>query len=288
MLLSGGRLNNGHARNDVSGDLARREELTRHLCQLAVQAGAAIMRHYEVGTDLSISKKEDNSPVTAADHAAEAVILAGLAQLAHEVPVVSEEQASMGHVPRIEHRFFLVDPLDGTKEFLNRNGEFTVNIALVEDRIPVAGVVFAPAKQRMFFGFGAGEAYELAIDPLAPLTYDLTAARRISARKPSGDGLVVVASRTHRDTKTDEYLSLYKVKEFLAAGSSLKFCLVATGEADLYPRHGRTMEWDTAAGHAVLASAGGSVCQLDGAPLLYGKIERGLDNPFFVARGLSL
>jgi 3'(2'), 5'-bisphosphate nucleotidase len=159
-----------------------------------------------------------------------------------------------------------------------------VNIALVEHRQPVAGVVYAPAKERMFFGYGSGKAFEETVIADKDGKGE-GKARAIAARKPDADGLIVIASRTHRDTKTDEYLNLYKVKEFLAAGSSLKFCLIAAGEADLYPRHGRTMEWDTAAGHAVLAAAGGSVTQLDGTPLLYGKTERGLDNPFFVARG---
>ncbi|ABS63786.1 3'(2'),5'-bisphosphate nucleotidase [Parvibaculum lavamentivorans DS-1] len=259
-----------------------RAALTDELRRIALAAGEAIMDHYR--TDFEVIRKDDNSPVTAADRDAEALILAGLKETMPEVPVVSEEAASGGYVPEFGNRFFLVDPLDGTKEFVNKNGEFTVNIALIEDRLPVAGVVYAPAKERMFFGYGAGEAFEQIIAPGSRAAAG-EAPRRIAARKPDADGLVVIASRTHRDTKTDEYLNLYKVKEFLAAGSSLKFCLIAAGEADLYPRHGRTMEWDTAAGHAVLLSAGGSVTQLDGTPLIYGKTERGLDNPFFVARG---
>lgn len=251
---------------------------------LAIQAGQAIMDHYAAG--VTVTHKEDNSPVTAADQDAEKLILAGLRKCAPDTPVVSEEAAAAGHIPEFGDRFFLVDPLDGTKEFINKNGEFTVNIALIENRQPVAGVVYAPAKNRMFYAYGPGEAYEQMITPSAEgLAENGNEPVRITARAPGEDGLVVIASRTHRDTKTDEYLSLYKVKEFLAAGSSLKFCLVAAGEADIYPRHGRTMEWDTAAGHAVLAAAGGSVTMLDGSPLLYGKTERGLDNPFFVARG---
>jgi len=258
--------------------------LTAELRRLSVEAGAAIMAHYENGTEAA--RKEDDSPVTAADHDAEHIILNGLHRIAPSIPVVSEEQAAAGYIPEIGHTFFLVDPLDGTREFLRKNGEFTVNIALVEAREPVAGIVYAPAKERLFYGYGPGEAYEQSV---SPYTHDLLAGssppRRIAVRKSAPDGLVVAVSRTHRDHKTDEYLNLYRVKEFLVAGSSLKFGLIAAGEADLYPRHGRTMEWDTAAGHAVLVSAGGSVTQLDGAPLLYGKTERGLDNPFFVARG---
>jgi 3'(2'), 5'-bisphosphate nucleotidase len=264
--------------------LAERAALTEDLCRLALKAGAAIMVHY--ANDVVATHKEDNSPVTIADHDAERIILDGLRTIAPGIPVVSEEAAAAGHIPAIAERFFLVDPLDGTKEFLNKNGEFTVNIALIENRVPTAGVVYAPAKERMFYGSGPGEAYEHVIAPNADGSLDAAhRPHRICVRKPADDGLVIIASRTHRDQKTDEYLNLYRVKEFLAAGSSLKFCLIAAGEADLYPRHGRTMEWDTAAGHAVLASAGGSVTQLDGVPLLYGKTERGLDNPFFVARG---
>lgn len=268
---------------NVTSLIADKAALTDKLRQIAVQAGAAIMDHYRAGVD--VVRKEDNSPVTAADHDAEALILDGLRRVAPQIPVVSEEAAAGGHIPDFGQQFFLVDPLDGTKEFLNKNGEFTVNIALIENRLPVVGIVYAPAKERMFFGFTPGEAYEQRI----AASHDGTEAggdiRRIVARKPAPDGLVIIASRTHRDHKTDEYLSLYNVKEFLAAGSSLKFCLIAAGEADLYPRHGRTMEWDTAAGHAILSAAGGTVTQLDGTPLIYGKIERGLDNPYFVARG---
>lgn len=263
--------------------ISDRAALIEELRKISLRAGAAIMDHYH--SEFEVIHKDDKSPVTAADRDAEALILESLKKALPEIPVVSEEAAAGGHIPEIGHRFFLVDPLDGTKEFINKNGEFTVNIALIEDRAPVAGVVYAPAKDRMFFGYGPGHAYEQTVKPDSDGKDGGSAPTPIAARKPAEDGLVVIASRTHRDTKTDEYLNLYKVKEFLAAGSSLKFCLVAAGEADLYPRHGRTMEWDTAAGHAVLLSAGGSVTQLDGTPLLYGKTERGLDNPYFVARG---
>lgn len=253
------------------------------LRRIALQAGAAIMKHYE--TDIDVMHKDDASPVTAADYDAERIILTGLKEVAPDTPVISEEQAAAGHIPAIENRFFLVDPLDGTREFINKNGEFTVNIGLIENGVPIAGIVYAPAKHRMFYAGEKTEPYEQTIAPSE--TGELTgpAPKRITARRPGPDGVIVVASRSHRDKNTDEYLSAYKVKEFIAAGSSLKFCLVATGEADLYPRHGRTMEWDTAAGHAVLRAAGGSVTQLDGQPFLYGKLEDGLANPFFVAKG---
>ena len=244
------------------------------------------MVHYANGVTASI--KDDNSPVTIADDDAERIILDGLKQVAPDIPVISEEAASAGHIPEFSDRFFLVDPLDGTKEFLNKNGEFTVNIALIENRVPTVGVVYAPAKNRIFYASGPGQAFEQHVTANAEGSLEKApVAQHICARKPDDDGLVVIVSRTHRDHKTEEYLDHYNVKEFLAAGSSLKFCLIAAGEADLYPRHGRTMEWDTAAGHAVLAAAGGSVTELDGQPLLYGKSERGLDNPHFVARGAA-
>ena len=251
------------------------------LARIAHEAGRLILSHYAGSAEARL--KADLSPVTAADEEAEKLILARLAELAPGVPVIAEEEVAAGRLPKVGNRFFLVDPLDGTKEFVKRNGEFTVNIALIENRRPVCGVVLAPAKARAFIGDGPNGAFELA----APedLALDVAQTEPIRARKPPEDGLVVIASRTHRDTKTEEYLAAYRVASLLAAGSSLKFCLVATGEADLYPRHGRTMEWDTAAGQAVLEAAGGSVKTLEGVPLAYGKADAGFANPYFVARG---
>jgi 3'(2'), 5'-bisphosphate nucleotidase len=252
------------------------------LAEIAHEAGRLILKHYSAGTPSRV--KADFSPVTAADEEAEALILARLAQLAPGVPIVAEEEMAAGRVPlHLGTRFFLVDPLDGTKEFLKRNGEFTVNIALIELGRAVCGVVLAPAMARAFVGDGSNGAYELPAPEVGPLT--LKAAASIHVRKAPKDGLIAIASRTHRDTKTDEYLAAYRVASLMAAGSSLKFCLVACGEADLYPRHGRTMEWDTAAGQAVLEAAGGTVKTLAGAPLLYGKSAEGFANPYFVARG---
>jgi 3'(2'),5'-bisphosphate nucleotidase len=257
-------------------------EFAANLAKIAHEAGDVILNHYESGTPTRI--KADSSPVTAADEAAEALILARLASLAPEVPIVAEEAMAAGKVPRaLGTRFFLVDPLDGTKEFLKRNGEFTVNIALSENHRPVCGVVLAPALARAFIGDGANGAFELAAPRGTPL--DATQARPIRARQAPKDGLNVIASRSHRDSQTDEYLRAFSIANLIAAGSSLKFCLVAAGEADLYPRLGRTMEWDTAAGQAVLEAAGGSVKTLDGVPLRYGKIGDGFANPYFVARG---
>jgi len=254
------------------------------LAGIAWQAGEIILGHYADDT-IQARRKADQSPVTAADEDAEAFILARLAEIAPGVPVIAEEETAAGRVQQISDHFFLVDPLDGTKEFLNRNGEFTVNIAEITGGVPVRGVVFAPAKERLFMGELETGAYELATKPgVAP---DFSQARAIKACKPGADGLIAVASRSHRDAKTEEYLAAYPVKDFVAAGSSLKFCLVAAGEADIYPRHGRTMEWDTAAGHAVLAAAGGSVTTIDGKPFVYGKADEKFANPYFVARGLD-
>ena len=254
---------------------------TRALVEIAFEAGKIILRHY-AGETIATRTKEDHSPVTAADEEAEAYILSRLAVVAPEVPIIAEEEAASGRIARIGSRFFLVDPLDGTKEFLNRNGEFTVNIAEVLNGAPLRGVVYIPAKDRLFVGEAGHGAFDVRVSDGA---LDWSCARRIEVCKPSEDGLVVVASRSHRDYKTEEFLADYKVKDFKAAGSSLKFCLVAAGEADFYPRLGRTMEWDTAAGHAVLAAAGGSVTTIDGRPFVYGKVEEKFANPFFLARG---
>jgi 3'(2'), 5'-bisphosphate nucleotidase len=237
------------------------------LAQIAGRAGAVVMRHYEAGAQARL--KADHSPVTDADEEAEQLILAELAQVFPDVPVVAEEEAAAGRIAAIDRRFFLVDSLDGTKEFLSRNGEFTVNIAEIVDGLPVAGAVYAPAIGRMFRG-GAEGAFE--------------GTSQIRARVPPADGLIAVGSRSHQDAATAEFLKAYPVKTFIGAGSSLKFCLVAAGEADIYARGGRTMEWDTAAGHAVLAAAGGTVMRWDATPLLYGK--KGFENPAFVARGI--
>jgi 3'(2'), 5'-bisphosphate nucleotidase len=250
----------------------------RELAEIAAEAGAVVMRHYEAGVESRL--KADQSPVTAADHEAEALILARLAARYPAVAVVAEEESAAGRVPETGSRFFLVDPLDGTREFLSRNGEFTVNIAQVEDGVPRAGAVYAPAVSRLFYGDETG-AFELALEPgRAP---DFAHARPIRVRAPAADGLVAVGSRSHGDAATDAFLRSYVIKQFVAAGSSLKLCLVAAGEADIYARGGRTMEWDIAAGHAVLRAAGGSVKTWDGAPFRYGKT--GFENGAFVARG---
>ncbi|MGI9415199.1 MAG: 3'(2'),5'-bisphosphate nucleotidase CysQ [Hyphomicrobiales bacterium] len=244
---------------------------------LALNAGAEIMKFY--ATDFTVERKDDASPVTDADRAADAIIVAGLAARFPDIPVVTEERAE-SHGMATSDRFFLVDPLDGTREFISRNGEFTVNIALIENGAPMLGVVYAPAVDRLFYTRGPGDAVE------EPAPHDPGACRALSVSSADNTALRVVASRSHRDPATDDYIGRYAVTEFHSAGSSLKFCLIATGEADLYPRLGRTMEWDTAAGHAVLAAAGGKVDRMDGGTLVYGK--PGLDNPHFIAYSPSV
>ena len=244
--------------------------------RLALEAGDAIMQVYN-GPDFAVRAKGDASPVTEADEAADAVISAGLRAAFPDVPLITEEQADSHALSA--RTFLIVDPLDGTKEFVQRRGDFTVNIAYVQDGVPVAGVVYAPAKGRLFYTLPTGGAVEetgpFAKDAAGPLT-----PLRVSS--PDNAALMVVASKSHRDQATDDYIGRYGVRDMTSAGSSLKFCLVATGEADLYPRLGRTMEWDTAAGDAVLRGAGGQVVRFDDhTPLGYGK--PGWDNPFFIA-----
>ena len=230
------------------------------------------------GAGYVVHSKADHSPVTAADQAAEAIILAHLARAAPGVPVVAEEQAAAGAAPEVAGRFFLVDPLDGTKEFVAGRDEFTVNIALIEDGVPVLGVVGAPALGRMFAGDVARrESFELrrvAASP-EPVRWQL----RVRAT-PAG-GPVAVASRSHGSDATEAWLATAGISARVSIGSSLKFCLLAAGEADVYPRFGPTMEWDTAAGHAVVLAAGGVVYDTEGRPLRYGK--PGFRNPSFIA-----
>jgi 3'(2'), 5'-bisphosphate nucleotidase len=239
---------------------------------VAQEAGRATMHFYGQCT---ASEKSDGSPVTAADQAAEDIILPALRALTPDIPVVSEEESSKGLTPEVTgNRFWLVDPLDGTKEFLNGNGEFTVNIALIERRVPVLGVVVVPARSETFAGNEPGT---------ATLT-DASGTRKIAVRTPPPEGLIVVGSRSHGDASAMEaFLEGLTVSAFRAAGSSLKLCLIAQGEADLYPRLGTTMEWDIAAGHAVLAAAGGTVLTLDGGAFMYGKPA--YRNPHFAAYG---
>jgi len=243
------------------------------VADITQRAGMEIMKIY--ATDFDVETKGDKSPVTAADKAAEAVILPALQnELALSFPIISEEAAAEGNIPDVaDTPFWLVDPLDGTKEFISRNGDFTVNIGLIENGTPILGAVYAPAHDTTYIGGAPG-----AFVNIKGAGYT-----RICCRRFPEAGLTALVSRSHRSPETDTYLERFTIAEDVSAGSSLKFCRVAEGAADLYPRLGRTMEWDTAAAHGVLKFAGGHVETLDGKPLKYGK--PGLDNPHFVAYG---
>jgi len=244
--------------------------------EIAWLAGAEILKFYR--RDFSVREKADRSPVTEADEAAEKIIIPALQALAPDVPVVAEEMMAGGAKVNVgDGPFWLVDPLDGTKEFVEHRDEFTVNIALVENRRPVLGVVYVPAREETYAAAGPGTAMA---------SRGNRQERGIAARRPPADGVVVTASRRHGDQdQMDHLLGTMKVKETKITGSSVKFCLIAAGEADIYPRYGNTSEWDTAAGHAVLIGAGGSVRTLDGAELLYAKPN--FLNPEFIARGVE-
>lgn len=251
------------------------------LLDLALAAGREIMAVYGDGP-IAVAGKADGTPVTLADQRAEAVILAGLQRLAPAIPVVAEEEASAGRIPPTGERFFLVDPLDGTREFIARNGEFTVNIALIEAGLPIMGVVFAPALG-LIYGGAHGEA-------IAGTVVDFAILERHPIRvRPVNGPATAVASRSHATPETAQWLAGHDIASYVSRGSSLKFCMLAAGEADIYPRFSRTMEWDTAAGDAVLRAAGGIVTRPDGSPFLYNKRNQADDVDFancaFIAFG---
>lgn len=245
-------------------------------CDAAQRAGTAILEVY--AEDFSAERKADGSPVTEADKAAEAIILPALHALTPDIPAVSEEDIAAGSKPDISGgRFWLVDPLDGTREFLKRNGEFSVNIGLIADGIPVLGVLHGPVGGVTYTGAGPGTAMRLEADGKAT---------PISCRETPPDGIDVLVSRSHRhDDKLSAYLADKSVRGRIPCGSALKFGMLAAGEGDLYPRFGPTSEWDTAAGHAILLAAGGALETFDGTPFIYGKQDLNFRNPGFVAFG---
>lgn len=267
------------------------EQLLRHpkaLCnmvrRLAVEAGDHTVQYFEnIGSDLDagFEVKGDGSPFSCADIEAEDIIIKGLEVIAPGIPVVGEESVNAGKIPDLTgiEWFWLVDPIDGTKEFLegpNGSGDYTVNIALVHNGVPVLGVVYAPISGELYAGCGPGT----AIRWLA----DTNNEKPITVRNAPAAGFTVVASRNHsNEKKLEDFLAELKVAKVLHRASSLKICVIAAGKADIYPRHGLTSEWDTAAGHAVLASAGGSMVDLGGNPLTYGHADRKFLNPEFVA-----
>lgn len=248
--------------------------LLESVSTVAIDAGRLVMEVYN--SDFAVTAKDDKSPVTEADVRAERYILEQLHRLTPDIPVISEEASAAGHQPEVGELFWLVDPLDGTKEFIRRNGEFTVNLGLIHDGMPILGVVHAPAIGQSYRGAGAATAQRRLGDGEW---------QRIRCRRAPDDGLTVLSSRSHgTGAQLDAWLAAHHIAGQVTAGSSLKFCVLAAGEADAYPRFGPTCEWDTAAAHAVLLAAGGSVVEAeDGLPLSYGKA--GYLNPFFIAWG---
>ncbi len=257
--------------------------LTMALSGILVDAGVNAMRHRGRA---EARLKADRSPVSLADEEGEAIILRGLKQEAGEIAVVSEEASERGLPPQLPSCFFLLDPLDGTKEFLNGHDDFTVNLALVDDGAPVFGIIYAPARRALYFTGGQKAWCASPIGGREDL--HRTPVSTLRMRTPPADGLDMVASRSHAGDEEAQMRTRYTIRGTKAAGSSLKFCLLAEGEADLYPRLGPTMEWDIAAGHAILLAAGGTLAQWDGAPLRYGKLETGLKNSGFLAKHPTL
>lgn len=263
------------------------EKLLQHLpalCntvrRIAIEAGHVTLEHFDEAGYQGAQDKTDGSPVTVADHAAEAIIEKALRELMPDIPIVAEEAAAAGKLPEIAGKeyFWLVDPLDGTKEFISGSGDYTVNIALIHNGKPVVGVVYTPVNGELYAGCGPGT----AVRWLEKTGNE----KNINVRAAPAAGLTVVASRNHGDPgRLDTFLSHYKVERLIKRGSSLKICAVAAGKADVYPRFGPTCEWDTAAGDAVLRSAGGCITDMKGATLLYGKQNGKFLNPEFIAAG---
>ena len=265
----------------INFDPAHADEIAAILAEATLAGGPAVMNVYEQGGE--VWRKGDGSPVTVADQRAEAVICAELARCLPPVPIIAEESMSSGREADVADRFLLVDPLDGTKEFLARNGEFTINVALIDRGSPIAGAVYAPALGRLWFG---GERAFVCDPGLGGGLPDRSAWRPIRVREPPRE-MVALVSRSHDDAQTEAFLARLPIAARQSKGSSLKFCCIAEGFADLYPRFGPTMEWDTAAGHAVLTAAGGVVLDASARPLKYGKRSDRYRNGAFIAWGSS-
>ena len=251
-------------------------DLLEQVGDIAKRAGQEILKVYE--TDFGIEEKSDGTPVTEADKRAEDLILRSISMgLTDKYPIISEEAYASGDTPNIgEGPFWLVDPLDGTKEFINRNGEFTVNIAIIEAGRPVMGVIHAPVSRKTYWGAAVGSFSQTGEEE----------ENVIACREVPNNGLTAIVSRSHRGPDIENFFSDYNIASETSAGSSLKFCRIAEGKADIYPRLGRTMEWDTAAGHAILNFAGGKIVDLNGIPLSYAK--PGFENPFFIAQSAGV
>jgi 3'(2'),5'-bisphosphate nucleotidase len=257
-----------------------RDAIADIFAEIALEAAVAVMALY--AGDNRARRKSDGSPVTDADDAAEAIILKRLATRLPSLPVLAEEAISRGEKTVAGQTFIMVDPVDGTREFLGHNGEFTVNIGLIVDAAPRAGVVYAPALGKLWIGGATASTCEAVPGAALPPP----AKRRVIHARPAPEqGLTALVSRSHADPATEAFLAKLRVEERRSVGSSLKFCVVAEGQADVYPRFGQTMEWDTAAGDAVLRAAGGIVRDRAGQPLRYGKAEAQFRNGPFVAWG---
>jgi 3'(2'), 5'-bisphosphate nucleotidase len=259
---------------------ASRDEIAELFAEIALAAGPIVMAEYS--QNCQVRSKSDQSPVTVADERAEALILELLRNHAEPTPIIAEESAARGERPEIDGQFILVDPLDGTREFISCNGEFTINIALVRHSAVVVGAVYAPAIGRLWL---AGERAFRCDAPVGAPLPALSERRLLKTRTAPQEGLVALASRSHGDAPTEAFLARLPIGERRSAGSSLKFCVLAEGEADVYPRFGPTMEWDTAAGEAILLAAGGAVLSVDGGQLRYGKTGSDFRNGGFIAWG---
>ena len=268
----------------MGGTVLVTSELSDKIVKAAIDAGVVIMEVYNAAGGIDTDTKKDDSPVTIADQKAEDLILKVLTEVAPGVDVLAEEAVAAGIIPDVGEQFFLVDPLDGTKEFIKKGNDFMVNIALIQHGRPIMGVVYAPAQDRIWVAEGPATAWEAKVAPGGDLPA-VSERNPLKIAKCPDAGVRAVASKSHRTPETDEFLEKFKVSDLVGAGSSLKFCLIASGEADLYPRLGRTMEWDTGAGHAVVLAAGGRVLTMEAVDLTYGKKERGYDNPYFVVYG---
>jgi 3'(2'), 5'-bisphosphate nucleotidase len=266
--------------NSFALDSHTRDEIALFLAKAALAAGPAVMEEYDRGCE--VASKADGSPVTSADNRAEVIISDYLTRLIPSTPLCAEEATAAGAKPQVAQRFLLVDPLDGTREFLAGNGEFTINVALIERGAPIAGAVYAPAIGRLWVGGDTAFACEMRLG--GESSDEGSRRRRIQTRR-APSSLVAFASRSHLDPQSDAFLKGLPIGETRFAGSSLKFCLIAEGLGDVYPRFAPTMEWDTAAGDAVLRAAGGAVLDPSGQALLYGKTESSLRNGSFIAWG---
>lgn len=257
--------------------------LCNQVRRVALEAGALTLEYFEEAGFQGANAKEDGSPVTIADQKAEELIEKALRDITPDILVIGEEAVSEGKAPQLEGEeyFWLVDPLDGTKEFISGQGEYTVNIALIKDKKPVLGVVYAPVKDELYAGCGQGSAIRYS--------EDTDKEKSIFVRKAPKEGLTVVASKSHGDeNRLESYLSSYKVNKLIKCGSSLKICIIAAGKADLYPRFGPTCEWDIAAAHAVLQAAGGDIADIDGNEIVYGGHNSKFLNPEFIASSTNI